>query len=35
VMCAPNAGVKSLTGKVAELTEDQKKALVEKLSVTE
>lgn len=35
VMCAPNAGVKSLTGKVAGLTEDQKKALVEKLSVTE
>lgn len=32
VPCAPNAGVKSLTSKVADLTEDQRKALAEKLS---
>lgn len=35
VTCAPNAGVKSLTGKVEALTEDQKAALAGKLSVTE
>ena len=35
VACAPNAGVKSLTGKVEALTEDQKASLVNKLSETE
>lgn len=35
IACAPNAGVKSLTGKVEALTEDQKASLAEKLSVTE
>ena len=32
VPCAPNAGVKSLTSKVAELTEDQKAELTKKLN---
>ena len=35
IACAPNAGVKSLTGKVEALTEDQKASLAEKLSATE
>ena len=35
IACAPNAGVKSLTGKVEALTEDQKASLAEKLSETE